>query len=273
MNTRTKEENIEYYETLIDFYKNSLDPDSRAIGNLLIPLDKAKNMYKLLSDVVKVLDKFTINYALCGGSLLGYMRNKSMIPWDDDLDLMIFEEDEVNIKKKEFIRELNALGYNLINQGDGYAYHVCKEDEKKYLRENEIKMTIPEYIMDIHPFDNKRKINNNNNSQLDIFIFGKTKFKTKEIYTPTKYKTRGNVDFFDINEVYPLKKVKFGDIDVNIPNIPNNYLRRMYGINFMSYGYITHVHNTDNREIFQEIRKKKIPIDHILLYAYVPNLL
>ncbi len=272
MKTRTNEENIEFYETLIDFYKNSIDPDSRAIGNLLIPLDKAKNMYKLLSDVTKLLDKFKIEYALCGGSLLGYMRNKSMIPWDDDLDLMIFDKDEINIKQKEFIKELNNLGYNFINQGNGYAYHIIKENEKKYLRDTEINMSISEYVLDIHPFDKNRKINNNDNSQLDIFIFGKQRLKTKEVYSPTKYKARGSVDYFDLNEVYPLKKENFGNVMVNIPNIPNNYLRRMYGNNFMSYGYITHVHNTDNKTHLNEIYKKKIPIDHILLYAHVPCL-
>ena len=41
----------------------------------------------------KILQKYNINYILCFGSNIGYMRNKRTVPWNDDYDIIIFQED------------------------------------------------------------------------------------------------------------------------------------------------------------------------------------
>lgn len=49
---------------------------------------------KLVHDqILQILDKCNISYFLFAGSMVGYVRNKKMPPWMDDLDIMIFEED------------------------------------------------------------------------------------------------------------------------------------------------------------------------------------
>lgn len=40
----------------------------------------------------EILDKHEIPYFICAGTLLGAMRSKGFIPWDDDFDLYIFDD-------------------------------------------------------------------------------------------------------------------------------------------------------------------------------------
>lgn len=47
----------------------------------------------ILKDVVKLLEKHDLKYYMYGGSLLGTIRHEGFIPWDDDIDIIMFRED------------------------------------------------------------------------------------------------------------------------------------------------------------------------------------
>jgi len=81
----------------------------------LIDLDNAKELYEMLYVLDLVFTKFDIEYSLAFGSILGAIRNNGLIPWDDDIDVMTFEQPGNGdiIYREEVLREFNKYGMNI----------------------------------------------------------------------------------------------------------------------------------------------------------------
>lgn len=71
---------------------------------------------KILQEVFRVCKKNNIEIMLDSGTLLGAVRHKDFIPWDDDIDLIV--------KRRDYIRLLDALDKEL---SDGFE--LVKVDE------------------------------------------------------------------------------------------------------------------------------------------------
>ena len=71
-----------------------------------------EELFKILLDIDYVCKKHDIKYMLCGGTLIGAIRHKGFIPWDDDIDLMMIRSEAEKLvvaMREEFPEKYEAI--------------------------------------------------------------------------------------------------------------------------------------------------------------------
>lgn len=195
------------------------------------PLDKNKDpfahcdqqivqkIYQTLLDVHDFFITCNIPYWIDSGTLLGSVRHRGLIPWDDDLDLCIFEENEQN-----FIEQfplLRQIGYEIVGMPFGYKIYATDG------------IPVGDYPW-THP-------------GCDIFIMATDGIKAF-------YKHRGfgreralkkNLEI-DLEDILPLRTYTFGLLNVMGPRNPMPYLYNWYGDTCLEMAYRDYDHGTES---------------------------
>ena len=153
-------------------------------------------------------------YAVYGGGVIGYLRNKKLIPWDDDIDICI-EESEFNKLKNDKNIE-NETGWRLSVVND-----TCWRS-----------LWTPTYFQDVtwgynagacRSFIDIMLVSENKDSSF-ISIGDKTNFWNKKNITK--------------DMIFPSKKVKISDIEMYIPNDAMQMCKNGYGEKFINEIYL-----------------------------------
>ena len=126
------------------------------MGNMVaIDIQSLKRIQiEILKTVVDFCEKHNINYWLDFGTLLGAVRHKGYIPWDDDIDIGMLREDY-----DKFLRLFNAENerykcYSYENNKE-FLYKFCKVlDTKTILYEPDKTGSKLCVNIDVFPYDN-----------------------------------------------------------------------------------------------------------------------
>jgi hypothetical protein len=197
--------------------------------NILTSYTNLKKNIDIFKIVKKILDINNIKYFINGGVLLGICRNNKIMPWDDDIDICIFEKDEKKLLKLR--NEFNKYGLDITTFFAGYKIYLINGDK---IKEN--------YKFN-YPF-------------IDVFIVieknGKYIYKSKKANKFFK-------ENYPINDILPLKEYQFEDMKV----LSGNNVEKLCDLNFpnwknyaiKNYNHITH-NNIIKTEFIVDYNKK-----------------
>ncbi len=126
-----------------------------------------KISYEILKEFKRICDKYSIKYSIGYGTLLGAVRHKGFIPWDDDIDVLIMREEyekflkvvdkELNKDEFDFLSvETNKYYGCIIPRIVKHGLYNNSENYKNFKFKFGIQLDI--FILDGAPNDiNKRK--------------------------------------------------------------------------------------------------------------------
>ena len=80
----------------------------------------------IVKEVVSICDKYKMKYYMLGGTMLGAIRHKGFIPWDDDIDLGIPRKDYekfLMVAPKELSSHLKVVNYRTDPE---YHYYITR---------------------------------------------------------------------------------------------------------------------------------------------------
>ena len=178
----------------IDFSKYKIPETTKEL--LLLMMDKMHH----------ILTKNNIRYFVEGGSLLGAVRHKGMIPWDDDIDIGILDKDFEKVIPL-FLKELY-------------------DDKIQIKVQRSTNDMIKVFISDLW-FKNKETGQIIGTPTIDIFKYAKSNDKVQ--LSSLKDRQRFKNCYYLKNELFPLKEYKFDNIVVMGANNPLPFLFRYYG--------------------------------------------
>lgn len=164
---------------------------------------------ELLKEFDRICRKYNIKYSLDGGTLLGAVRNKGFIPWDDDADVILNRESYekfISVIEKEL--EPNKFYFQDLNRTPGYrwGYGKLRRRNTEFIRLNQEHMPYEQGIfLDVFVCDNVpenyllRSICN-----FHSFIYRKIFYSTVGVHT-----SKGiNLFFYKLLNRIPEEKIK-----------------------------------------------------------------
>ena len=239
---------------------------------------------KMLQIFDKICNDNGFEYWLDYGNLLGAVRHKGFIPWDDDIDL--------GMERDDYERFLEKFKDGFTEYEDLYIFYNNNGKNKCFIKIKHKKL--PNIAIDIFPYDYyykkmtldekievTKRIHKFSDNKLNILGYPyyinhpeamRERIKKERIKLLDGHAVDKSVEpplyygmdaphvyknfFFDFDVIYPLKKIKFENIEFSCPNNIDSILTQVYG-NYMELPddcYPRHANsgNFENEEFLNE---------------------
>lgn len=214
--------------------------------------------YELLNFLDNVCKKYDLEYWLDYGTLLGAVRHRGFVPWDDDIDVGMMRTDMLNLAEV-FQSEIDNNGLENVN----CAYKIDKHD-KVSQRWFQINFKRPEFKgkfvgIDVFPYDyisnpqniedkyyesranfyKRRQDGMEINAVVDeLFNELNLSYEKQDYIIPGVENVRGKVNLYpfaviEYDKLFPTQNVTFGECELSAPNDAHDYLRNVYGKKYM----------------------------------------
>ena len=155
--------------------------------------EKVGLLYKTFRVIDLLFRKNDVAYWLDGGSLLGAVRHGGFIPWDYDGDIEILAGDV----------------FKVIGLEDEFANYGITLSTKWLKNYGRIVLTEPVHV--------------------DIFLTRWIKKQSVLVLFDKASRKAYRKNLFRKKDLFPLKRMMFGPVEVNVPNDSEAYIRRYYG--------------------------------------------
>lgn len=109
----------------------------------------------ILDEIAKICKENNLKYYLAYGTLIGAVRHKGYIPWDDDVDICLVREDYDKLLSILKNRDLNKVEWlSVVDSKDAHFYHPFAKavDNRTEVKMDRHKDTIGIWV-DLFPLD------------------------------------------------------------------------------------------------------------------------
>lgn len=176
--------------------------------------------YRFTHVMIELMEKYDIRYFAHSGTMLGCVRHKGFIPWDDDVDMMIPLEDEPRLV--EMSKELAQHGVTL-RRG--------RPDEPA------------DGLWQFRPFGRPIMGGSRKYFGFDIFIGEEIELENGDRvyhYQSPDFRRWYRKRYVKVDDVFPRKRYAFGPLSIWGMRDPTDYFRRsQFGMDAATL----HVHN------------------------------
>ena len=205
--------------------------------------------YSLLMKVSEVLNHHHITFWGISGTLLGAVRHAGMVPWDDDIDIVILHKDQRKLRK--ITNSLKRAGLELYVYQD-YFYKIFSENGNSVIDEDGNVWPWKYPFIDlfvVNNLDGHLCIVSHAYPQIDLY-------REQEGY-------RG---WFLYPEELQLPQVflPFGPLNLPVPHYAEAILDREYGVDWRTTAYLWHDHSCE-----KELKRIKVDLINCIPPTFV----